>query len=167
MNERDRISSVSWIFAGTTVSSFVGILLILVVVFYETFVPRISAVYFTYVGFIIAREIIVLLFILNSMLRVNSTIDGLLEAFAEKQVREVVMSTLEDNDQDTAALLPCPSEELQVQLVQLLLFIRDHKIGTTVWSYRPSKFALLIQISSIVTLAATTMLRIVIVNIAA
>jgi hypothetical protein len=111
----------------------------------------------TYVAYIVGHEIVVLLLLLYSMLKVNGIIDEVLNNFSIRAIEEILSSAAMMEEEISR-------DEQRIRRLELNLVMRDHKIGTTIWSYRPTKLQLLLQITSIVTIVATTILKIIVVN---
>ncbi len=164
MNYRDKYSSLNWVFTGTTISALLGIGLICTALFGGKLQHTTLGLLLTYVAFIVVHQIIILLVFLYVMLTVNAVIDELLETFSKRSYEDIFSSSSEVITGDLESTTKLIKDEQRFRRLVLYLVMRENKIGTKIWSYRPTKLQLLFQILSIVTVVATTLLKIIVVN---
>lgn len=165
MNYRDKYSSLNWVFTGTTISALLGIGLICTALFGGKLQHTTLGLLLTYVAFIVVHQIIILLVFLYVMLTVNAVIDELLETFSKRSYEDIFSSSSEVTvTGDLESRTKLIKDEQRFRRLELYLVMRENKIGTKIWSYRPTKLQLLFQILSIVTVVATTLLKIIVVN---
>ncbi len=170
MTKRDQQSSLSLVFTGSLSSSLLGIGTLCSLLFVAQFRNREGmSIFLTVSGFIIVREIIVLLVLLRSILQVNGIIDELIETFSKQSMIHKLKNAhpnMEDVNDDVESESLKINDEMRFRRLELYLFMKEQRIGTTIWSFRPSKIQLLLQITSIITIVITTLFKIIAVNVA-
>ena len=170
MKRRDQQSPLNWVFTGTAVSVGLGGGLLCAAILGGNLLQHTTLrLFITYVVFIVSYEIVIILVLLYAILKVNEMSEDLLNKFSMRPIDDIlsISGDGETGDQDgvvydveTARRM----DEKRFRRLELYLVMREHKVGTRIWSYRPTKLQLLLQMLSIIGLVSTSILKIIIVG---
>ncbi len=164
----------NWLFTGSAFDSMICIIMLITFAFTNLF-PRNEIIFFAlFIALIFFQQLLTMFMILFRVLKVNEVVDNLFiqltrHAFAtERDGRGKALYSdycnNEDNDCDSQHDVESSSSSFpvihQLQCMQLISMIRDYRIGTSIWFYRPTKIQLLLQMSSVMLVLSTTLLRI-------